>query len=173
MPVNTRAQVKNSENSHQLTSDFILNIRKLVEDTVRAKGEDNKMRVALEFYKLINKDLNKFVQSTSINKLINFIRTVYYKTIQFETDYNLGRWNKIDKKLLHNYVIEFTKTKKYLIRLIKIYHGDNWQLKAETENDIYRAEIGLLRAKQEKMRALEEQMRALEEQMRALEEQIK
>jgi hypothetical protein len=164
MPVNTRSQCKNSDNI-QVKKDFIVNISKLVDETDRAKGEDNKMKVALDFYKLINKDLNKLVQIFSMDKLIKFIRTVYYKTIQFETDYQVGRWNKIDKKLLNNYVIEFTKTKKYLIHLIKSYHGDNWELKAATENDIYHAKRDLLRAKEEKLRTFEK-LRTLEQQIK-------
>ena len=160
MPINTRSQGNNSE---QLKRDFILNMNKLIDDNNLAKDHDNKMKVALDFYKLINKDLNKLIQSFSIDIWINFIRTVYYKILEFESDYHLGKWNEFDKNILHNFIIEFTKTKKYLIHLIKSYHGDNWQVKAATENaDFHRekafkaAEAELLRAKQEKMCTLQQ-----------------
>ena len=51
MQINTRSQGNNSE---QLKRDFILNMNKLIDDNDLAKGHDNKMKVALEFYKLIN-----------------------------------------------------------------------------------------------------------------------
>jgi hypothetical protein len=109
-------------------TNFLTNLRKLLDDIDFAKDLDNRIKICLRIYQSMNKDLNKFVQTRGINKLIIFIRVNYFKILEFETEYNIGKWNKIDKQLVDNFIIEFTKTKKYLIHLIKLYYGeDNWE----------------------------------------------
>ena len=105
---------------------FATKIKDLLAKCDLEVGKENKMKVALEIYKLFNQEFDKTIAAEGINKWIRFVSTVFDKIIEFENEYHSGAWLQIEENLVQTFLDELNKTKKYTINLIKNYDGIYW-----------------------------------------------
>ncbi len=111
---------------------FIYNMKKLFAWCESAQGKENKIRMCLETYRYINKELPEIIQKTSVNMWINFAATAYMKTTEYISEIEKGNWADINSVLIENFTNEFTKTRNFVITLIK----NNWNLSSEYINKV-------------------------------------
>lgn len=127
--------------------DFVFTnqLRSILNDCEKANGKENKMRVILEFFQIVNLYLPNHIKYNK-NIWIKFICKTVDKIMEFETEYRNGAWNKIDKKLVETFMEEINQAKKYIFNFIINYDvnssNDNLilQTKANIENWI-KAEV--------------------------------
>lgn len=137
MPVTTRSQRSSAvkfvlpkpANSYAevAKNKFIMHMKKLVHCCEKAKGVENKMRVSLEIFKYVNKELPGVVQKTSEELWIKLAAIIFIKTLDIENQYNgLSMADKklIDKEVLENLNAEMQKSRNFTTTLIR----DNWVL---------------------------------------------
>jgi hypothetical protein len=87
-------------------------------------SKENKMKVALEIYKLINKELYELIKNDAgVAIWIKFLCIVFDKIIYFEKEYHTGSWNEIDKKLVETFQNELGKAKIFVVNTIKNYNS--------------------------------------------------
>jgi len=128
MPVITRNQRKNIKPVAQpsVAILFATKIKDLLVKCELEVGKENKMKVALEIFKLFNQELDKVIAAEGINKWIKFVSTVFDKIVEFENECHSGAWFQIKENLVQTYLDELNKTKKYTINIIKNYNGISW-----------------------------------------------
>ena len=91
-----------------------------------APGKENKMRVALEIFEKINKELPQIIASQNLNNsLINLVCSIFNKINEFNHEYLLGDWNEIDKKLTDKFIQELCKAEKFTLEIIRNYNGSD------------------------------------------------
>ena len=128
MPVITRNQHKNANHvaipkpeisfNEKLQNSFIANMNTLVALCEIAQGKENKMRICLEIYTKVNKELPKLIE-TSVAVWLGFAATLFNKTTEFIIDSETGSWCEIDKKLVEKFNIEIYKARNFVATLIK------------------------------------------------------
>jgi len=136
MPVITRSQSKNfinRINSKQVVvgittfeDQFYNEIKVLLIRLDLATGKENRMRVTLQIFEKINKDLPLIINSQSPNILAwkRFVCVIFNKINEFEDDYYSGNWDEIiDEILLDKFVGELITTKNFASEIIR-NHSD-------------------------------------------------
>lgn len=133
MPVITRNQRKNiiaAQSAVAIISPvspearFCAETKVLLARCESALGKENKMRVALEIFEKINKELPQIIASQNPSNLwINFVSCVFNKINEFNYEYSLGNWNEIDKKFVDKFIQELCKAEKFTLEIIRNYNG--------------------------------------------------
>ena len=138
MPIITRNQRNNlanvtqpsmlqlANNDRTIMTLFIDKIKTLLANCEREVFKENRMIVALEIYKSINKDLDKIILAEGIKKWIKFVCIIADKIDEFDSDYRIGKWDDIDKKLVETFMDEINRAKIYTLNIIKNYTEDEW-----------------------------------------------
>jgi hypothetical protein len=121
MPVQTRSQRKNINAEELKRVHFNYAIKKIVALCSAAEGIENKMRVSLELYEYLNKNLPEFVEKYKSEAWIVFTATVFNKTTEMVDDEKQGNWFYIDKALVKKFNIELHKCRNMAMSLIKNY----------------------------------------------------
>ena len=148
MPIITRNQFKNTVAAKALVPSTILGLSEklfcaetkvLLARCDSAYGKENKMRVALEIFEKVNKELPEIIASQNQNNLwINFVCCVFNKINQLNDEYNSGDWHEIDKKLLDKFLGELSKAKEFTSEIIRNYNGPyntDIMIKAKNEHE--------------------------------------
>jgi len=141
MPVTTRSQRTTSavkfvlpKPAHSYAevakNKFIMHMQKLMHCCETAKGKENKMRVSLQIFKYVNKELSGLIQNTSEKMWINFAATILIKTVDIMNQYNsFSQYDKlcIDREVVEGLNAEMLESRNFVTKLIK----NNWNLSAE------------------------------------------
>lgn len=133
MPAITRNQRKIANNvtiskpatsiAEESKNSFVANMNTLFALCKIAQGKENKMRICLEIYTKVNKELPKLID-TSVAVWLRFAAAVFNKTSEFINDSKTGNWSEINKKLVEKFNDEIYKTRNFVMTLIK----NNWDL---------------------------------------------
>ncbi len=143
MPVVTRSQSKNIKPEialpqlifhrplHPLplsTTLLVVNkIKALSNDSVNTIGSENKMKIALELYQIINHDLFNIVRIKGFSRWWQrFTCSVFNKILEFEREYQNGKWAEINDQLVQTFIQELNLAKEFIVRTIKNYDGPVW-----------------------------------------------
>lgn len=141
MPVTTRSQRTTSavkfvlpKPAHSFAevakNKFIMHMQKLMHCCEKAKGKENKMRVSLQIFKYVNKELPGLIQNTSEKMWINFAATILIKTVDMEAQCN--SFLEYDKLCIYREVVEglnaeMLESRNFVTELIK----KNWGLSTQ------------------------------------------
>jgi hypothetical protein len=139
MPVITRNQRKNFDNTvnntvtgkplnsfdqkiinNETELSFILLMKNLQEEFFSQKDKADKIRVFLEIFKNINKDLPYHVK-TNPEKWIVFLATVFNKTVELKAEYEKCLWADVDKALVRNFNEEYLKSYYFTMGILRNY----------------------------------------------------
>lgn len=128
MPAVTRNQRKNVIAAAKPVvpphSRFCAETKVLLARCELAQGKENKMRVVLEIFEKINKELPQIIASQNPSNLwINFVSCVFNKINELNDEYSLGNWNEIDKNFVDKFVQELCKAKEFTSNIIRNYGG--------------------------------------------------
>ena len=113
-----------ANNDRTISTLFIDKIKTLLANCEREVFKENRMIVALEIYKSINKDLDKIILAEGVKKWIKFVCIIADKIDEFDSDYRIGEWDNIDKKLVETFIDEINRAKIYTLNIIKNYSED-------------------------------------------------
>lgn len=98
---------------------FLARVKNLLFDCQIAKSKESKMRISLEIFSIINKNLEELL-SNNIEKWFNFAVTVYNKTSEFHQHILTGFYDDIsDRCFVNSFCQEFMKTRKFLTSYLK------------------------------------------------------
>lgn len=103
-------------------------------------GKENKMRIALEIFEKVNKELPQLI-AVEDQKMSwrNFAACVFNKINDFNDEYSSGNWNDIDNKLVDKFVDELCKAKDFTSEIIRNYSGPcNTDLMIKAKNELER-----------------------------------
>lgn len=146
MPAVTRNQRKNVANvvatkpvvpTH---SSFCAETKVLLARCDSTIGKENKMRIALEIFEKVNKELPQLI-AVEDQKMSwkNFAACVFNKINDFNDEYSSGNWNDIDNELVDKFVYELCKAKEFTAEIIRNYSGPcNTDLMIKAKNELER-----------------------------------
>ena len=101
-------------------SEFVYNMKQLLAQTDITRGKENKMKVALNMYRMINEEF-PYLFKQDKKLWIKFAATLYLKAIEFENLLRNGDYLSVDKKIVDNFFKEVEHSKQYTIEIIKKY----------------------------------------------------
>ena len=131
MPVITRNQ-RNTVTGKPLNSfdqkimnnedelSFILLMKKLQEEFLSQNDKADKIRVFLEIFKNINKVLPYHVK-TNPEKWMEFLATVFNKTVELKAEYEKCLWADVDKALVRSFQFEYLKSYHFTMGTLRNY----------------------------------------------------
>ena len=152
MPVITRSQYKKLVSTKQdiVPSDlsFKTDCQVLMGRLQSTIGKENKMRVALEIFEKVNKELPQLISTRSQEtSWIKFSAVIFNKINQFNDEYSSGEWQEIDENLVDKFIEELCKARKIVLEIIENYMGPCFSdhiIKAKDEIERL-LRVGLLR----------------------------
>ena len=115
MPVTTRSQSKNNE----MKDNFVLNVNRLLLLCPAAKGKENKMRVCLEVFQIVNNNLPELIKKNKGDVWIRFAATMFNKTTEMLEDERQGGWVYVDKTLSKKFKTELLKCREFTSSFVK------------------------------------------------------
>ena len=149
MPVITRNQRKNVVATEQVVASnkvgFVPEMNELLRVLELTSGKENKMKVALEIFEKINRELPLIIAQNQTSSWITFASCVFNKINEFNDEYSSGQWLEIDNKFVDNFVDELIKTKNFTSNLIRNYNGP-----ANTNPHFIEAKNEIMRLEQRK-----------------------
>ena len=130
----------NASSSVPTSFDFIQSFKSLLERFESSEGIQNKIRILLEIFEKINKELALILAVETKDRWINFVCSIFTKITQFEKDYRLGNLHEVDEKLVDKFLKEIGCSKNMTTKFIKYYTGPSSSLSIETKKEIRRLE---------------------------------
>jgi hypothetical protein len=115
MPVITRSQSKKNE----MKDNFVLSLNKLMLLCSTAKGKENKMRVCLEVFQIVNNNLPELVKKNKGDVWIRLAATMFNKTTEMNEDERQGGWVYVDKTLSKKFKTELLKCREFTGSYVK------------------------------------------------------
>lgn len=149
MPVTTRSQSKNNE----MKDNFVSNVNRLLLLCPAAKGKENKMRVCLEVFQIVNDNLPELIKKNKGDVWIRFAATMFNKTTEMLEDERQGGWVYVDKTLSKKFKTELLKCREFTASFVKA----NSLLSPNQHTCVFRAEEDI--QKMEKLRPRRSVMR--------------
>lgn len=131
MPVITRSQSKKvaaSESQAKIQKDadykemrdsFVSTVNRLLLLCSSAEGKENKMRVCLEVFQIVNRCLPKLVEDKKGDVFVRFAATIFNKTTEMLEDEGSGGWAWVDKALTKEFKTELLKSREFTSSFIK------------------------------------------------------
>ena len=118
MPVITRSQYKNIIT---FENKFFNKIKLLLDQWNLTLSREKQMQVALELFKLVNKDLSQICAQSQNKSWKKFACTIIDKIKQFNHEYSSGKWKEIDENLVYKFIEELCKARKITLEIIVNY----------------------------------------------------
>lgn len=117
-PVITQNQNKDAD-YREMQSSFVSTVNKLLLLCSSAEGKENKMRVCLEVFQIVNRCLPKLVEDKKSDVFLRFAATVFNKTTEMLEDEEHGGWAWVDKDLTKKFKTELLKSREFTASFIK------------------------------------------------------
>jgi hypothetical protein len=121
-PVITRTQVINLNTDAvyiEMRDSFVSTVNRLLQLCSSAEGKENKMRVALEVFQIVNRCLPKLVEDKKGDVFIRFAATIFNKTTEMLEDEEQCGWAGIDKALVKKFKTELLKSREFTGSFVK------------------------------------------------------
>jgi hypothetical protein len=117
-PVITQNQNKDADYI-EMEHSFVTTVNRLLLLCSSAEGKENKMRVCLEVFQIVNRCLPKLVEDKKRDVYLRFAATVFNKTTEMLEDEEHGGWAWVDKALTKEFKTELLKSREFTASFIK------------------------------------------------------
>jgi hypothetical protein len=134
-PVITRNQNKDADYI-EMEHSFVSTVNRLLLLCSSAEGKENKMRVCLEVFQIVNRCLPKLVEDKKRDVYLRFAATVFNKTTEMLEDEERGGWAWVDKALAKKFKTELLKSREFTASFVKA----NSLLSPNQHTCVFRAE---------------------------------
>ena len=118
MPVLTRSQNKDAD-YREMEHSFVTTVNRLLLLCSAAKGKENKMRVFLEVFQIVNNNLPELLKKNKRDVWIRFAATMFNKTTEVLEDERQGGWVYVDKTLSKKFKTELLKCREFTASFVK------------------------------------------------------
>ena len=117
-PVITRNLNKDADYK-EMWDSFVSTVNRLLLLCSAAVGKENKMRVCLEVFQIVNRCLPKLVEDKKGDVYLRFAATVFNKTTEMLEDEEHGGWAWVDKTLSKKFKTELLKCREFTASFVK------------------------------------------------------
>jgi len=141
-PVITRNLNKDADYI-EMEHSFVSTVNRLLLLCSSAEGKENKMRVVLEVFQIVNRCLPKLVEYKKRDVFLRFAATVFNKTTEMLEDEERGGWAWVDKALAKKFKTELLKSREFTGSYVKA----NSLLSPNQHTCVFRAEEDIQKMK--------------------------
>ena len=117
---------RNQKRIGLFVDQFIEKTRSLLVDCRNESSKEKRIIIGLEIYKIINRDLDEIILAEGVKKWIKFVCVVADKIYDLVTQYRIGEFQEIDKKLVETFMDEINRAKIFTLNIIKNYNQAAW-----------------------------------------------